>query len=536
MSTKSKMCPGLVASCPRRCHGSHWISNSQNHFDFRCDVGGPVRQRPPQTQLSTCALLWHAIRVIVPLCVIVGVCVCVRALCFEGERECVCVLLFCLSAWMCVIVIAFASVCVRVCVCVLLLESVLLLLCVCARACLCICVCVSRLLQRLAHPELAFQLQVIGVPWRCVHSNRSRALQMEEIGEARQETSLRLAERTVPRFEARLAFINGTYIRYTWNCGMACERVDRVCCVPGNCDLADLRSRDSWEFAALWSVAPPKAPRSPKQLKRPKSDSKVTLGGRRLIASKKGHKWLKQGSSVTQTLFGVTFDPFLSRLGVDPPGSLLSHFDCFVLLVALGGATDHNCSSEYEIARAGHRSRAYWEKKPYTKSAPVKNLPWPKEEAGPQRKEFGGRHGISVFLVSLEILCPPPACNFFSEASTFSPQISFGYVHARFSLPWLVIHWLPWMGKSCFSNRALVKASFRGFEMPSQIVLFEAQNRYTTVEGFGDACTSNYRLHLGGIPSTVGKVARVRFCCLRSWKTNSGNTGRRVLGQCPIEW
>ena len=33
---------------------------------------------------------------------------------------------------------------------------------------------------------------------------------------------------------------------------------------------------------------------------------------------------------------------FVSQLGVDPPESLLSHFNCFGLLGALGGATDHN--------------------------------------------------------------------------------------------------------------------------------------------------------------------------------------------------
>ena len=36
------------------------------------------------------------------------------------------------------------------------------------------------------------------------------------------------------------------------------------------------------------------------------------------------------------------------------------------------------------------------------------------------------------------------------------------------------------------------------------------------------------RVRFGGVPSTVEKVVRVLFCCLFSWKTNAGNTGRTV--------
>ena len=42
------------------------------------------------------------------------------------------------------------------------------------------------------------------------------------------------------------------------------------------------------------------------------------------------------------------------------------------------------------------------------------------------------------------------------------------------------------------------------------------------------------RVRFGGVPSTVEEVVRVRFCCLLSWKTNTGNTGRTVLGHRPI--
>ena len=41
------------------------------------------------------------------------------------------------------------------------------------------------------------------------------------------------------------------------------------------------------------------------------------------------------------------------------------------------------------------------------------------------------------------------------------------------------------------------------------------------------------RIRFGGVPSTVEEVVRVRFCCLLSWKTNTGNTGRTVLGHRP---
>ena len=41
------------------------------------------------------------------------------------------------------------------------------------------------------------------------------------------------------------------------------------------------------------------------------------------------------------------------------------------------------------------------------------------------------------------------------------------------------------------------------------------------------------RVRFGGVPSTVEEVVRVRLCCLLSWKTNTGNTGRTVLGHRP---
>ena len=80
----------------------------------------------------------------------------------------------------------------------------------------------------------------------------------------------------------------------------------------------------------LWSVAPPKAPRSPKQIKWPKSDSKVTLGGRRPIDSKKGQKWLKKEFLWLKTPFWATFDLFWVNWASTPQ----SHF--FVTLIVLG--------------------------------------------------------------------------------------------------------------------------------------------------------------------------------------------------------
>ena len=41
------------------------------------------------------------------------------------------------------------------------------------------------------------------------------------------------------------------------------------------------------------------------------------------------------------------------------------------------------------------------------------------------------------------------------------------------------------------------------------------------------------RIRFGGVPSTVEKAVRVRFCCSLTWKTNTGNTGGTVLGQRP---
>ena len=41
------------------------------------------------------------------------------------------------------------------------------------------------------------------------------------------------------------------------------------------------------------------------------------------------------------------------------------------------------------------------------------------------------------------------------------------------------------------------------------------------------------RVRFGEVPSTVEEVIRVRFCCLLSRKTNTGNTGRTVLGLRP---
>ena len=41
------------------------------------------------------------------------------------------------------------------------------------------------------------------------------------------------------------------------------------------------------------------------------------------------------------------------------------------------------------------------------------------------------------------------------------------------------------------------------------------------------------RVRFGGVLSTVEEVVRVPFCCLLSWKTNTGNTGRTVLGHRP---
>ena len=42
------------------------------------------------------------------------------------------------------------------------------------------------------------------------------------------------------------------------------------------------------------------------------------------------------------------------------------------------------------------------------------------------------------------------------------------------------------------------------------------------------------RVRFGEAPSTVEDVDRVRCCCLLSWKTNTGNAGRTVLGHRPV--
>ena len=54
-----------------------------------------------------------------------------------------------------------------------------------------------------------------------------------------------------------------------------------------------------------------------------------------------------------------------------------------------------------------------------------------------------------------------------------------------------------------------------------------ALSEYTTTHPF-------VRVRFVGVPSTVEDVVRVRFCCLLSWKSNTGNTGRTVLGHGPI--
>ena len=85
-----------------------------------------------------------------------------------------------------------------------------------------------------------------------------------------------------------------------------------------------------------------KTPERQKQLKWHKSDSKVTLGGRRPSDPKQGQKWLdKKGFRSLLSHFWpflVTFHPFFGHLA---PQSLLSHFNCFGVLGSLGGTTDH---------------------------------------------------------------------------------------------------------------------------------------------------------------------------------------------------
>ena len=86
----------------------------------------------------------------------------------------------------------------------------------------------------------------------------------------------------------------------------------------------------------LWSVVPPKDPRTPKQLKWPKNDSKVTLGGRRPSNPKKGEKWLKRVKSDRKPFF-CHFWPFFGSLGRRPPESLLSHFWVTLIVLAFWG-------------------------------------------------------------------------------------------------------------------------------------------------------------------------------------------------------
>ena len=58
----------------------------------------------------------------------------------------------------------------------------------------------------------------------------------------------------------------------------------------------------------------------------------------------KGQKWLKFQKWL-KTLSFVTFEPFFSHVGIDPPESLSGYFHCFVALGSLGGDIGHNTCS-----------------------------------------------------------------------------------------------------------------------------------------------------------------------------------------------
>ena len=80
-------------------------------------------------------------------------------------------------------------------------------------------------------------------------------------------------------------------------------------------------------FLELWSQRAPKSTETQKELKWPKSDSKVTRADRPQSDLKLAQKWL-------QTHFWVIFESLLSHLGSLPRESLLSHFWVTLILSA----------------------------------------------------------------------------------------------------------------------------------------------------------------------------------------------------------
>ena len=87
----------------------------------------------------------------------------------------------------------------------------------------------------------------------------------------------------------------------------------------------------------LWSWRPPNSTETQKELKWPKSDSKVTPG----VPSQSDPKWLKSDSKMTQNWvrshFWVTLGSLWGRSGRVTFESLLGHFNSFCVSVELGG-------------------------------------------------------------------------------------------------------------------------------------------------------------------------------------------------------
>ena len=105
--------------------------------------------------------------------------------------------------------------------------------------------------------------------------------------------------------------------------------------------LDNFRSRSG--TLALWSGCPPNSTETQKELKWPKSDSKVTSG----VPAQSDTKWPKSDSKVTQkesllSHFWVTFGSLWGRSARVTFESLLGHFNSFCVSVELGGRPLHN--------------------------------------------------------------------------------------------------------------------------------------------------------------------------------------------------
>ena len=89
----------------------------------------------------------------------------------------------------------------------------------------------------------------------------------------------------------------------------------------------------------LWSGCAPKSTETQKELKWPKSDSKVTPRAPAPEWPQVTQKWLKNDSKMGSR---VTFESILGHFGVGLPESLLGHFNSFCVSVDLGARWLHN--------------------------------------------------------------------------------------------------------------------------------------------------------------------------------------------------